>query len=131
MQATIGIVNLIIAGNNDADLRLLYFFKTDFSALYISLSNLKMPQNAISSVRQKIKQHRSDGMQEGLCDIVENQPSPAVLRKTAIKGGSEFSSYAGIETLMLCQIGVLRLQPGNITFMNANHFFQISYMHLG
>ena len=90
-----------------------------------------MAQDSISSVRQKIKQHRSYRMQEGLCDIVKNQSSPAVLRKTAMKSLSDFSSYAGIETLMLCQIGVLRLQPGNITFMNANHFFQISYMHLG
>ena len=43
LQAAIGIVNLVIAGNDDADLRLLYFIKTDFSALYIGLSNLKMP----------------------------------------------------------------------------------------
>ena len=56
LQAAIGIVNLVIAGNDYADLWLLYFIKTHFSAFYISLSNLKMPQDPISSGRKKIKE---------------------------------------------------------------------------
>ena len=43
LQAAIGIVNLVIAGNDNADLRLLHFLKTNFSALYVSLSDFKMP----------------------------------------------------------------------------------------
>ena len=131
LQAAVGIVNLIITGDYDTDLRLLYFCKTNFTTLFVSLSDFKMPQDPISSVRKKIKKHRSDWMQKGLRDIVENESLLTILRETAIKGGRDFSSYAGIKALMLFEISLFRLKLCDIPFMGSDYLFKVSYMHLG
>ena len=130
-EALVGIVDLVVAWDDDADKRCIASLKLHFSVACIQIADIEIPTDPVLAILREVHRKHLRRVAEGPLHIAQHLPLTGADREMVVQAVPKAGAHAGLQALAGHIVVAFGDEGLDVTLMHLNHVREVCDMHLG